>query len=747
MPSPVASSSRRRRVLPRVAIVLLLACLIALVVFAIVHDSRPVGRFSVSGDPIDMKLIGVRPDLGEELFDPSGKLLPEMALPGFYCKKGEFWRDFIITLPEGHERLLICDVQAVLSVKPALCIGLPSMRENIALIKPQKSSFRLYGELQDHAVYYGKWPFVWRRTYPTDYVDLHVFFFGTEPRGKAEFTFTGPFLYSKGYQESSGRPATIRFDSDLPGNSIVLNFGTPLSYSKKPVLIYDTSGRKHMPEDAGGDDGVNGANLHYFIRGLYLNEIAMVTVGETPREKVFHNVQVTYPGQPEQTRSSAVRALEARIGPDGDLTKLDLSSDEALDLIDVLEGRLFVTAVAKLLDDRSLQPQLTQATEWKVHSVAERLVASADPHARSFGVMLGLKYCGTEFVGAAVKQVFSGEQANDCFVASALSERAKDFTPQHIARIKDAMRKTDDPQVLEWLFECLCRSPACGDSLWELAQDDRPWLWLPALSSIPQALGNRIPDDLPLKMRTRIGAIEGFARFKQPTASLEKAAADLLLSLLTPELARMSDRGFGSVFDRIREWPDRAAAIAALIRFLDLASREPTPWFPVYRVVRQLNEWNGTDIGGNGAGYDHPVGAYQDWQLVAADAVEWYRTGVDPGSVQPAIDNPGPDDIRVVFTNISHPARSVSGIWIEPRAGVAHVQYFRIKQGDITFFYCLTELKLNCRFFAVKGGLAWWEKKESITGGLPASIDTFTIGTDKWECRLEPLDQPSPNLP
>ena len=213
----------------------------------------------------------------------------------------------------------------------------------------------------------------------------------------------------------------------------------------------------------------------------------------------------------------------------------------------------------------------------------------------------------------------------------------------------------------------------------------------------------------------------------------------------------MSSGSFSRVLNRIGKWPDRAAATASLIKFLDQASREPVPWYSIYRAVKQINEWHGVEIGGAEA---RPDGSERrDWQLVAADAVAWHRTGVDPGSEQPAADNPRPGDVRVVFANLSDPARSTSGAWIEPRAGVAHVRHFRVKQGDITFFYCLsrdglgTEQKLNCRFVAVKNSLAWWEKKESITGGLPASIEAFEIGDENWECQLEPLDQPSPNVP
>ncbi|HUW34398.1 MAG TPA: hypothetical protein VM223_22555 [Planctomycetota bacterium] len=752
MPSPVASSSRRRRVLPRVAIVLLLACLIALLVFAIVHDSRPVGRFSVSGDPIDMKLIGVRPDLGEELFDPSGKPLPPMVLPSLYktWSNNDLPRDLILKLPEGHERLLLSIGYATLSVNPDVRVGVVRTSDS-RIVEADRDSLLFYGDLRkDSAFWYGKWPFRRRRTHLIDLVDVHIPFFGTEPRGNAEFTFTGPFLYSKDYQESSGQPATIRFGHGFIGDHVFFDFSTPVRYTeRKPVLVYDASGNRHRPEGLGGGYGSNGANLHYRIDGLPLDRIAAITVGETPREKVFHNVQVAYPGRREQTRSSAIRALEARLGPD---PKLKLDAKQALDLIDVLQDYKLEQAVDKLTSSRN-ELELDQEAKQKVRSVAERLAASPDLSMRRCGVMLGLKYGGMEFADPAIDLTLSSGKRTRQRVAWMLSQRPKDLTPQHIARIKDALRKTDDPRVLEPLFQCVSWSANSGDELWELAQDDRPWLWLPALLDIPKALGDRKADDLPLKIKARIGAIVGVGAFRYPTVPFEQLAGDLPLSLPTPELARMSSGSFSRVLNRIGKWPDRAAATAALIRFLDGASREPVPWYSVYRVVKQINAWHGVDIGGLGAGPETDRHVRQDWQLVAADAVAWYHTGVDPGSVQPDADSPRPGDVRVVFSNLSDPARSISGAWIEPRAGVPHLRHFRVKQGDITFFYCLsrdglgTEQKLNCRFFAVKEGEVCWEKNELLAGFLPATIGTLKIDADEWECRLEPLDQPSPNLP
>ena len=166
--------------------------------------------------------------------------------------------------------------------------------------------------------------------------------------------------------------------------------------------------------------------------------------------------------------------------------------------------------------------------------------------------------------------------------------------------------------------------------------------------------------------------------------------------------------------------------------------------------MSRINAWHGADIGGLGAERRGPFDAQMGWQLVAADAVAWHRTGVDPGAAAVATDNPRPVDVRVVFLNKTDPARSVWGAWVEPAAGVPHLRHYRVKQGDITFFYCLSrdglgnEQKLNCWIFAMKEGRVRCQK--NMRSGTPESGGEFVIDGETWECFLEPLDKPSSNL-
>lgn len=229
----------------------------------------------------------------------------------------------------------------------------------------------------------------------------------------------------------------------------------------------------------------------------------------------------------------------------------------------------------------------------------------------------------------------------------------------------------------------------------------------------------------------------------------------------------MDSGTFSEILGRVEKELDRPTATAALVAFLKNTAERPVPFYVIAKVVRRLNTWHGTNIGGLG-GYAQmqrePRKSWYDWGGVAEDAVEWHKTGVDPGSVPVECKSPKKGDLRIVWQDLEDPENSVIGVWVLPAGGVRRIGPFRITQGDKTFYYRLAHQTVHQTrppFQEVPGysyQIAIADAERGIPNDslhpyrangriadqeLPAKVDLKPANEElKWECWIEPLTAP-----
>ncbi|MBN2271298.1 MAG: hypothetical protein JXN61_11830, partial [Sedimentisphaerales bacterium] len=215
--------------------------------------------------------------------------------------------------------------------------------------------------------------------------------------------------------------------------------------------------------------------------------------------------------------------------------------------------------------------------------------------------------------------------------ADALAKYSDKLSDEEIGRVKEILLSRDDYMILYGLRTCLGRtkSRAKVDALWELAMDERLWLWWYAIEKLAkwEEFEGKY-DSLPDKLKVRLFAVMGSDGFSN-TEQIAPQANVLLAESLTPKLVELDSPAVFKIIEKIAANPDRRFATAALIdslrRFEGLYL---SPAYPVGKTVKYINLWYGLDIGGLGNDVNRQVleSHKYDWPAITAEAIEWYDT-------------------------------------------------------------------------------------------------------------------------
>ena len=226
-------------------------------------------------------------------------------------------------------------------------------------------------------------------------------------------------------------------------------------------------------------------------------------------------------------------------------------------------------------------------------------------------------------------------------IAHALAQSWRGLTTAQAERLRRAILTLGDGPVLNGLFGCLWYGApeVVTDPLWDLAQDDRPWIWWKALEAwrSRMALAHREPGSLPDKIRRCLFVVEGTARDEAQKA---QTAAELP-RLFTPELGTMASDVWRKICERIVRDFDRKTATQVLLDYLrqmqsavteqqwavDDACRYNSRWMVAY-VIRTLNLWYGVDLGHLGTeeaadSFKTEPKNFAEFQHLLAQVLEW----------------------------------------------------------------------------------------------------------------------------
>ena len=649
-PKPVLWST----ILFRVAMLLVLLAALAMA-FApeLLNLFSPQRRLTTSGDPADIRLVGVVPDGEDVLFDPRGNVVPGVKFdwPGkrtYTWPPGSMLREFVFELGPGSENL------EFIPNNP----GFVSPADNRGWM--QNATYAVADDRVPSPD--GRQRFLFSASISTNYwrsallfggsqfrlteivVELH--FFGNT-RGTAALTFEGPFAWGKtnSTRESNTYRLTPQASSSLQGpeslspeNSSFAVWWTGYGGYWSQIFAYDTDGKRHLAQSqATGQSPIGGTN-QFVIRGAPVERITAITFGEEPRVKRFHNVIVDYPNRPPRPHAAALDRLDAALGKTNtSAASLEHfypdSTREAMTVLEHLPGhRNAVNALANARSSTNFS-ELTPAQREKLRALAAAWASGSDGYERDVGLRLGLRGPWPEFLALALARLTNGPTQDRVNAASALSWTRTQIGAENVPILLALAWTNAVGDVSANILGILQHAgPAGTNALLELARADAPWIWWGAISRLPTRAF--AVATLSEEMQQRLWL--AWDRTNLPISLAVRTAAQARLpGLLTPELQRRNPHVFTSALRKFGRHSDRATAMAGMMKYLrDLPPGHLQSYTP-FEVVQQVNAWYDQNFGGLGTPSSNSFRSptLEEWPGVIQEVLEFYEKLKKDGAV------------------------------------------------------------------------------------------------------------------
>ena len=596
--------------------------LIALVVWNAWPSSPTPWKVPVSAPPSDpyeakvwhaIRLVGVSPDGGDDLLDPNGKLIGKSWGVGPWN-----WR------ADAQARALVFDIPPSPQLQwPTVFPGVYVSETGRPLggdLRPWTADIRgkrrrILSLAIDRT--YSQTGWFTTRKVPIDRIDVVLKYY-LPGRGKAQFTFIGPFETDKTVRAREGQGCVLKFTGSPLQNSrrTAFHLSANVDVYDRQVLAYDASGKRHFVGRLSGRRTGSGNRVSveqdYYIHDVPLSRIAFITIGEQPQQKTFRNIRVGYPDRPIRTHPEYQDKMASALGLGGlspkQLYERDLkSADEALKVIDVVRGRHIQQAWQAMQTSKVDLAGLPQNVREKLRRAAKTWADNGN----ACGIEVGLEGQWPEFVAPALA-LLGRDDGSRSVVANSLYlyHRRARLTPRQLGRIAAILAQRDDPRGMLDLLRCLrdgLRRPGGQEAMLRLARSDKAWLWWPAMEYLTGSRGltlGQLPRGLQVKYLAKTKPELGL----DPALTAE--AQGLLAKLPTAKLAAMSIGTLSEVIRSVTKNLPRADAEAALLDLLqDMVAHwgdyrvegySPPTWWAIDRSVRYLNQWNNLNLGGVG---------------------------------------------------------------------------------------------------------------------------------------------------
>ena len=603
-------------------------------------------------DDAEIKLVGVCPDVGDDLFDAQGNRLDQEKSPAvpLNASRPEYWG------PDSFACTLIFDIPQNLDLVWARFPAIRVSGTNRTL------GATLYEESTEACGQNRRFlTFVVKRTYeengwlgksllPIESINVTLKYY-LPGREKAVCTFQGPFELEKNLdcQENLACRLTPRSATASERRGVKFHLSghdlPVVGDLSKLILVYDIEGKKHLARFQGGSAGDNGRRsaleADYLVDTLSWSRIAAITLGEIPREKTFSGIRVRYPGRLPRDYAPYLDKMAAALG----LTALSgeqlaqyqfKNPEEALKVIDTVRGIHIRQAWNAIQNDDFAN--LPEDAREKRRRTAQRWAENG----LECGIAMGLKGNCPEFVAPAFDSLASNS-GNRFDIARAM-QRYTNFTPQDLEHLAVLLEQRRDPRGLCELLDCLRRNrqrPGGQEALLRLARSNRTWLWWPVLKNLTEYGG------LTIGQLTRDLQVKYWAQ-SNPDLALDPLLAEdartLLIQLPTAKLAAMSTGTLYEVIQSISANLPREKAQQALLDLVqqivdseedysyeDYASNA---WQPVDCAVRHLNKWNNMNLGGIGADLSNETSSSEriDWPALAKETLTHFGRKIEKKS-------------------------------------------------------------------------------------------------------------------
>ncbi|MHC4707515.1 MAG: M56 family metallopeptidase [Planctomycetota bacterium] len=626
----------------------------------------------VAGGPLAIQLVGVQPDGSDDLYDSNGKIKGKsFATKDARWSKDTQYRTFIFELPKLDDSILFCPPS--LEIRPAGDKhGLSTGQSPLLDYSDDKLTYSVGVSFP--------------RTYKGWFnkrlkkVDLTLrYHYGT--RGHADSVFKGPFSPGQILKAEGGADCELTAIEDRLhfGNTptAVLKVSSKTRFDEDSVLFYDTSGRRYLPANRGGGrSSPGGSAYNYYVDGLTLDAISYVTVGEKTYERTFKNVVVSYRGRPALDRPEFIDQMCTRLGLSGlsdqqlHQRKIENPAD-AIKVVDIVRGEWYVRQVFSAI--RYSKPKvdlsnLDAQTRQKIHSTAARWAEARKPRIRAMGIRLGLFAGWPESLDLALEALQTKASLSDIIgpphgrleqtaksdVAWEVASYRGPIDDEQVARIKRIVLEDRNPRTTKYLLDFLGHRQidATSGACWDLAQDDRPWIWWPAMDYLKRVhwASLRPVERLPEEMQKRLILVhEGpgdFSRLFDVSSTgkdyetVAQEAYSILPGLFTPELVRMTDSVHWNMRTVMNKRLDLELRTRVMIDFLREISQPQMQrvWVRdnfffgrccglAFYIARDFNRWYEVNIGGLGTGEDEkgiPRNIHGLRQLIA-ETLKWYE--------------------------------------------------------------------------------------------------------------------------
>ena len=587
-------------------------------------------ELQVEGDPLDVRLIGVRPDLSDAILDANGKKIGEdprwgrggnlrwgahetsFGSGGARSKtQPKMRRDFIFEVPKMDHSILLAMYHPVRlsgsdlpagtgfaflyyemedqSKAAALMLeGTSVSRRTWAfrshsregVLKTKKVIRRLlYLESTGHRKVPGRVVGVLQRDTPVERVDVTLRFWHG-PRGPAAAAFSGPFRPGREIhadEDTAYRLVPTEPDAGQGGKAVFrLKTTRPTGgdiYSKRAVLAYDRNGERYETKGRGGSWGGDGADFTFSVPGLALKDIAFITFGEKPREKTFRNILVSYPDRPPRDYpeylDKMAEALDLKDRSPRALCRLKIETFwDAVKVAEVARGD-HLGQVHRQLSQPTINPKKMNTTErTRLRAAVGRLAQSKDPNYRAAAVNIAWNAGWANYVDIAFDLLDAKSSSARSTAARALMSFHKHLSAAQIRAIGERILAEDDRSFRRLIRPLgLIGRPAAAEVLVRLARDDRPWLWWPALCHYRTRRSLGDRDELPTEVRKRIMLVSGEG-LDNETEDVRAAALEMLPQLLTVQVLTEDSKVFDDVLSRVTKLLDRDTATKAIVGFL-----------------------------------------------------------------------------------------------------------------------------------------------------------------------------------
>jgi hypothetical protein len=732
----------------------------------------------VSGDDLEITLIAVRPDAGDEFYDVAGEKID--GDPGLLWTGRETWqpdhqkRDFLFALPESGEEILFTRHQHLRPARTTRDLGGSGAAYHFRTGDGAGRFivFRVFPRKYERTLFH-----FFRVSASIDEVDISVEYFHG-PSLDGGYRFDGPFRFGATVQESSGLPGTLSAAAKAPSYAVPSVYFSVTSSRRDIVdlqpLAYDAGGRRHLGEFGNSRSSPTGARAEISFRDINLADIAAVAF-ERPRERTFHNIRVSYPDRPPRTRAPYLDKMAEALGKTGlseeELRRISLESpEEALKVVDIVHGIHAFRAGETLRYSRVDFKGLDAETLERLRRAVEDWTASSDAKRCLAGIALGLKAGWSEYVPLLFDLLDEEEWETRRGAAGLFRRHSGLLDASHVERITQVLESTDDSDVCRELMMCLMNYRPAGRlaAIRRLSKGDKPWLWWPAVARLSERdLGD--PEDWDDPTRARVALVRGRQWHPSLQSVTDAALADALVAVLTPDFCHMQYDPFRSALEKAAAVLDKDTMTRVMIDFIR-SSLERDHWggLPfdhhrnyharggICRAVRSLNALHGVDIAGLGSDLDAPAPDERgrDWEQNARDALHWYETGRMPG-VLPEGYRATAGDLRVVWREKNDPEKGLVFLWSPSVEAPDAPRLHRLENGE-RFTVWRTRQSGDSPAWSFElemGRIRDWATREALLlskDDLPSIVFPnpsrkhvpWDDKTEPWEIHVERADSP-----